>query len=130
MWPREFVNPDSPVASCDPKQPVVTQPLQRPGGCRGVSTPVVEDSAPTEMRLQLPRMRFAKLLHGLENSFVQRSQSGCFSRLQQLPDAAWEEAVRIKDVFFDVEIRISILQLPGSISSYAMTKDQVLCASR
>jgi hypothetical protein len=81
------------------------------------------------MGLQFPGMRFTKLLHGLENFFLQHSQSGCLPRLQQLPDAAREKAVRVKDVFFDVEIRISILQLPGSIGFYAMTKDQVLRTS-
>ena len=106
------------------------KPLECVRRCFRIAAPRIDDSAPAEVRLENPWVRFAQLDDCFEHLPLECAERRRLSGMQQPPYGFGQKSVGIEVVFFHVERRILPLEVARSITAHAMAENEVLCARR
>ena len=104
----------------------MTQLLEGPRGRLGVAPPGVDLPFASEVRFQFSRVRCAVSANGVEYLLFQFRQAGRLPGMQQPPDRPRKKAVGVQHVLFEIERRVTPLEVACTIPLHPVPQDQIL----
>src|SRR6266404_5093101 len=124
---HRLIYPYSFFTMSNSKKSAVMQPFQRTLGGLRVTAPSIDDPLASKGCLRMAGVHGSDGADQLQNLLVQFRQARRCPRMEQLPDLARKESVRVQVILLDIQRSVVAFEISRLVDGHSMAKDQVLC---